>query len=95
MEFLGEEIVIKKLKIDKSQREEDVFNNSNMPHEKDGYAKFEIIKVGRNQNLYKVGDRCLINQNGLGKEITVEGSPPMIDQYALMNHTRIFCKINE
>jgi len=71
MLFLGEEIILRAEKIEK--KEEDAFHSSNMNHEKDMYAKFKVVKVGKKQLELKEGDLVLVNKNGLPKELTIEG----------------------
>lgn len=93
MSFKGEEIVVRKETVKKTDT--DVFANSGMPHEKDGYGIFKVVKVGRKQNDYCEDDIVLINQNGLPKEITIEGQPTIKDHYVFGNSSRIFCSVNE
>lgn len=92
MTFLGEEIILRAEKVEK--KEEDAFHSSNMNHEKDMYAKFKIVKVGKKQIELKEGDLVLVNKNGLAKELTIEDGGILKDTYALMNATRIFCKLD-
>ena len=92
MTFLGEEIILHAEKVEK--KEEDAFHSSNMNHEKDMYGKFKIVKVGKKQLELKEGDLVLVNKNGLSKELTLEDGGILKDTYALMNATRIFCKLD-
>jgi len=94
LDFLGEEIVFKLSKLE-SKIENDIWSNSNMPHEKQGLRRFEVIKVGRQQLEIKEGDFILVNQNGLDPEIKIEGFGIVKDTYSLPTAKRIFCKINE
>lgn len=92
MNFLKEEIIIKKYKEGSSYN---AFQDSNLVHEKDSYAKFEVIKVGQNQTEVQVGNKVLVNQNGLGKELTIQGFGILPDTYAIMNSSRILCVLDE
>lgn len=96
MTFLGEEIIVKRIKVTKQQAEDNVFSNSGMASEKSNYGVFEVVKVGKKQLEVKAGDKVTINNNGLNdREITVDGYSPLVDHYALMNTTRIFSLLDE
>ena len=90
--FLGEEVIIR---AEKTIKEVDAFQNSGMVHEKDIYAKFKVIKIGKKQTEIKEGDYVLVNKNGLPKEISIEGVGTIKDTYSLPTHQRIYCKIND
>lgn len=92
MEFLEEEVVIEKLKIDQSS---DPFNKSTLVHEKDNYITCKVLKIGYKQSRLAVGDKILVNQNGLPKQISIEGVGSIENTFVLPNHLRIFCRINE
>lgn len=93
LEFLEEEIVLKEERIENNS-DESVFHSSNTPQEKDIIGRFKVIKKGARQVKYNEGDYCLVNKNGLPKELTIEGIPPFKDTYVLPTSLRIFCKIN-
>jgi hypothetical protein len=94
MTFFGEEIIIVYDKIVKEDNKDDAFHNSNMNHEKDMYARFKVVKIGKKQLEYKEGDYVLINKNGLPTEISIEGVGKLPNTYSLPTHQRIYCKIN-
>lgn len=95
MTFLGEEIILHAEKVEKENKEFDAFLSSNMPHEKEMYGRFRVVKTGKNQTELKEGDYVLVNKNGLPKEITIEGVGIIKDTFALPTSQRIFCKLNE
>lgn len=93
LEFSGEEVVFKLKPLEK--KDTNIFNQSNMVHEKKAYQRYEIIKVGKKQIEYKVGDFILVDQNGLGDPIKIENYGIIEDTYSFPTHQRIYCKINE
>ena len=90
--FLNEEIVVKKLKASES---EDPFTKSVLVHEKDNYILCEVIKVGNKQQEITIGDKVLINQNGLSKELNIDGYGVLENTYVLPTQQRILCTVNE
>ena len=54
-----------------------------------------MLKIGYKQSRLAVGDKILVNQNGLPKQISIEGVGSIENTFVLPNHLRIFCRINE
>lgn len=92
MHFLEEEIIVTKEKVNK---ESDPFTTNSVSNEKDSYAKFKVVKVGEKQTKVKKGDLVLINQNGLNKEITIEGFGVIENHYSLQTSNRIYCILED
>ena len=93
MTFYGEEVILQEAKIE--AKEIDAFASATLPQENDQLARFKVVKVGKEQIIYKVGDYVLVNKNGFPKEIKIEGIGTIENTYSLPTHNRIFCKIDE
>lgn len=92
LEYLNEEIIFKEEKIT-AKTEDTVFNSGVSKEDRNVLGRFRVIKVGNKQTVLKVDDLVLINKNGLGKELAIEGLGTFSDIYVLPNELRIACKI--
>lgn len=93
LEFYNEEIVLKKEELQVTSK--DVFTSSGMNHERGNYVRCVVTKVGEKQTTVKVGEVVLVDSNGFPREVIVDGYGIMTNTYVVMNHLRLFCKLNE
>lgn len=91
MNFLGEEVLVKKQSLD-GAREANAFSGSNLPQDKSAYIYAEVIKVGKKQTEVSAGDNILVSEQLLQKiDIREQGS--LDNVFKILSHNQIFSVI--